>query len=423
MKKLFFWLLASPVVFTLQAKAQAFDFPQSDIMKEGQFQFLSKDGFSENDGGVSAIYSVPNYQCSGEITPTVELVNYGSNLLTAALLKYSIDAQTPSYLEWQGSLEPGAVELVEFETIEVAAGPHVFAVSILEANGLADINGGNNDDLVDFYIVGISTPAPMFQQFETSSLPEGYFVENADTYGWKMYTQVKEFGNLNHMLQMPFFNCNAGIINMAYMENLDLSSIDAAELTFDIAYRYYENSGLTNYDKLLVQVSDDCGVYWSTLYEKEKDELATLPPSGAGDYFPSQANEWRTETIELNDYIGNSNVMIRFKAISGHGNNLYIDNIKVGSTVGYYDPAVQQIVMDAYPNPADTYFSIAFTGEYANNCHISVYDVFGKKHYEAPVNGNLKFNLSTATWPSGHYFLFIKDVKDRMHCSKFIVSH
>jgi hypothetical protein len=85
-------------------------------------------------------------------------------------------------------------------------------------------------------------------------------VENADTYGWKMYTQVKEFGYLNHMLQMPFFNCNAGIVNMAYMKNLDLSSINAAEMTFDIAYRYYENSGLTNYDKLLVQVSDDCGV-------------------------------------------------------------------------------------------------------------------------------------------------------------------
>jgi hypothetical protein len=173
MKKLFFLLLASPVVFTLQSRAQAFDFPQSGIMKDGQLQFLSKDGFSENDGGVSAIYSVPNYQCSGEITPTVELVNYGSNLLTAALLKYSIDSQTPSYLEWQGSLEPGAVELVEFETIEVTAGPHVFAVSILEANGLADINGGNNDDLVNFYIVGISTPAPMFQQFETSILPDG----------------------------------------------------------------------------------------------------------------------------------------------------------------------------------------------------------------------------------------------------------
>ena len=84
---------------------------------------------------------------------------------------------------------------------------------------------------------------------------------------------------------------------------------------------------------------------------------------------------------------------------------------------------MQQIVVDAYPNPADTYFSIAFTGEYAKNCHLSVYDVFGKQHYEAPVNGSLKFNLSTATWPSGYYFLFIKDVKDRMHCSKFIVSH
>lgn len=423
MKKLFFLLLANPVVFLMQAKSQSFDFPQSYSGKEGQLQFLSKDGLSENDGGVSAIYSVPNYQCANEITPTIEIVNYGSNLLTAALIKYSIDSQSPSYYEWQGSLEPGAVELIEFETIEVTSGPHVFEVSIIEANGLADINGGNNDDLVHFYIIGSSTQAPMVQQFASAILPEGYFVENTDTFGWKMYTQVIDPGLHNYMLQMPFFNCNAGIVNTVYMENVDLASITTAALSFDVAYRYYENSGLTNYDMLSVEISDDCGVIWNTLYQKEKDELATLPPSGTGDYFPHQEDEWRTETVDLGEYVGNSNIMIRFKAISGHGNNLYIDNLKIASTVGLDDSEIQPAAVAVYPNPANCYVRFEYFGETTDHCRVRVFDIFGKEYFTGAFKGKSNFNLDTALWPPGPYFSVLDNGTAKTVCAKFMVNH
>jgi hypothetical protein len=38
---------------------------------------------------------------------------------------------------------------------------------------------------------------------------------------------------------------------------------------------------------------------------------------------PTEA-QWRSETVDLNPYAGQSQVLVRFKATSGYGNNLYL---------------------------------------------------------------------------------------------------
>jgi PKD repeat protein len=43
---------------------------------------------------------------------------------------------------------------------------------------------------------------------------------------------------------------------------------------------------------------------------------------------PGSGNDWRTETIDLTDYLGSS-VVFHFVNVSGYGNSLFIDNINV----------------------------------------------------------------------------------------------
>ncbi|MBK8600042.1 MAG: hypothetical protein IPN80_05305 [Flavobacterium sp.] len=72
--------------------------------------------------------------------------------------------------------------------------------------------------------------------------------------------------------------------------------------------------------------------------------------SGTNDFVPL-ANQWRTETINLNSYIGIPNVIIRFQNTNGYGNKLYLDNISVSGVYssnvnlklfieGYYDTSI-----------------------------------------------------------------------------------
>lgn len=421
--KTYFICLTFSIAFIIeQSYAQSFT-EEQPIMGEGQSDvFELKDFDSENDGGVFAIYAVPDYQCTNILNPSVEIVNYGSNVLSAALIKYAVDSQSPQYLSWQGNLEPGETDVIEFNEIQVEAGPHQLIVSIIEANGLADINGNNNDGQVDFYIIGTSIPVPVEQVFEESGFPDGYFVENEDENGWKMYTQEMELGDNDHMLQMPFFYSNAGNVYNVYMKNLNLSDVGSADLSFDVAYRYYRNSGLTDFDELQVQASANCGSNWDVLYDKEKDSLATLLPSGAGIYYPLMENEWRTDMVNLDQYIGNANMMIRFVAISGHGNNLYLDNLKITSTVGIGE-IMHNSTMQLYPNPANDFVTIRFLNNQSWHRSLLIYNSMGQEIYRLPVHGNEPITVTTSELPSGLYLLKSVVGKEIAPVSKLLVAH
>ena len=44
------------------------------------------------------------------------------------------------------------------------------------------------------------------------------------------------------------------------------------------------------------------------------------------------SGQWRTDSVSLNSYIGQPNVLIAFQNINGYGNKLYLDNINIVST-------------------------------------------------------------------------------------------
>src|SRR4030095_10045179 len=87
-----FLILAGASVKSLYAQEAGRD--KNEDLNDGGTEAINLNLF-ENDGGLATINSVPGYQCSGTITPSVEIVNYGSNVLTSAFLEYYIDSDAP----------------------------------------------------------------------------------------------------------------------------------------------------------------------------------------------------------------------------------------------------------------------------------------------------------------------------------------
>src|SRR6187549_480594 len=85
--------------------------------------------FFENDGGLSNVNSVPGFQCDTTIMPAVEIENDGSNALTSASLEYYVDANSPQTIEWNGWLEPGAVDTLDLPAMLVPEGEHKLTIS------------------------------------------------------------------------------------------------------------------------------------------------------------------------------------------------------------------------------------------------------------------------------------------------------
>lgn len=107
---------------------------------------------------------------------------------------------------------------------------------------------------------------------------------------------------------------------------LDLQDYYKPRLFFDHAYRPFSS---TNTDSLYIALSTSCGLGYELLWQKGGFALAGDSQTANTPYYPAN-QDWQSDTIDLNSYTDQL-VSIRLANISGYGNRLYVDNIRVES--------------------------------------------------------------------------------------------
>jgi Hydrazine synthase alpha subunit middle domain len=145
---------------------------------------------------------------------------------------------------------------------------------------------------------------------------------------------------------------NAAMINNRAVDNtgksdflrrfVDLSNMDFAKLTFDVAYARYD---AVKFDRLKVWAIS-CTDVQTLVYDKQGSVLATAPDQTTL-FTPANATEWRTETLNLSDYIGKT-VELVFEDVGGFGNRLFIDNVLIQETDVGIPLAAKAILQGAY---------------------------------------------------------------------------
>ncbi len=154
--------------------------------------------------------------------------------------------------------------------------------------------------------------------------PSGYSVQNPDgDITWDLSSEASGFGSGAYSAFINLFDYSS-------IEEIDsLISPDIVELyggdtvKFDVAYALYGNSN----DSLFVCLSIDGGFSYEKIYAKGGSTLSTTV---SDDYFIPNALEWRRESIVLPSIVNENSVKIAFVVYNDYGNNLYIDNIKIG---------------------------------------------------------------------------------------------
>lgn len=104
---------------------------------------------------------------------------------------------------------------------------------------------------------------------------------------------------------------------------IDLTNMDIATLTFDLAYARYDT---TRADRLRIWVVA-CDGTQQLVYDKVGSTLATVPDQTAL-FTPTACNQWRKETINLSAFAGRT-VQLVFEDVGGYGNRLFLDNILI----------------------------------------------------------------------------------------------
>ena len=265
-----------------------------------------------------------NYPVSASIR------NFGSLPQTGFDLHYQLDGGPLVTETFPGTLNAGASTTFIFtQPVTITgSGAHTLVIS-------TDLTGDQvaSDDQSTAAIT-ISTPAvvlaPYIEDIEAASpTPNGWTLENPDNgttwiskalSGQSTCVGAWAWAIDNYATNAP------GQQDRLISPVLDLSSSAGSRLKFDHAYSGYSDSYV---DQLLVDVSGDCGRTWTNVYNASGSALQTTPYVTSA-WTPSDCTPWLAHDIDISAYDGGS-LVVRFVAVNGYGNWLYLDNAEIES--------------------------------------------------------------------------------------------
>ena len=347
-------------------------FLQNDATKE-VFQSAITEPLLPPVVGLGTSVAAENvFACAAGYSPSFTLTNTGTETLTSALLRYRQGTGAWTDLNWTGSLAAGASEEVQLTSIVInTAGTVNVEVAVISSNlGIQTNLTGPSSIIKVTAIIGAAQALPFSNIFQSAAFPPpGWSSINAGTYGWKLATNAGAGSTRSARCQMYFIGKGTNVY--LHTPKIDLSTAtNASTLKFDHAYAPYNT---TDFDALRIEVSADCGETWSEIFYKQNLALATAPATTAE--FTPTAAQWEANEIDLTDFNGQSEVIIRFIGESGYGNHLYIDNVNVSTTVGTKELTLSQF--NLVPNPTRDYAEVRFGLETAQKIELRVYSAEG----------------------------------------------
>jgi hypothetical protein len=385
------------------------------------------------DAGI--VSATPSKVCgSSTVDHKIKIKNTGTTTITQATLFYKIGSGAyQAAPNWSGSLPAGQTSAdITIGALNLPGGGGTITDSIGTLNAAIDNNPANNAFKSNALALATGAALPQSTGFEGAGIPTGYIVLdkngnyvptpvfNAET--WFTHTEagIKGQANSAYTCIAPCPNMEVGktsVITFPY------TSAPAGTKAVDFYYSYAQRGTVTG-DKLELVYSTDCGQNWISVWNKTNADLAGgNPPTAANALFlPTAESNWKYASIDVSAI--NGNALVGFRATSGGGNLIFIDNIKfrTGTTT-----AIEELVsggnVNLYPNPVTEQVTVELNMVKSAKVSFQVVNMLGQQVGQDLVKdlnaGQTRTTLSTNDLAPGVYFLNIVTDKGNLQ-QKFV---
>jgi len=246
----------------------------------------------------------------------------------------------------------------------------------------------------------------IMEGFQSSSIPNDWSIDNPDgDQTWAINSSYGYNSSSSISIENSIYSANGEYddLNSPMMNFTGSTSIS---LNFDYAYSLWTDPNSSQFwsDTLIILVSSDCGLTWEKIWEEAGADLVTTNPIFNGfEWFPSNNNDWNSETVNLNNYANTDGVMIKFRNVNQYENNLFLDNINISSNGSTSVDEAQMNNVLVYPNPADKQIFINHEGLK------QIYNILGERVIHTYDN---KINISNLS--KGVYVIKLEDINIRL---------
>lgn len=329
--------------------------------------------------------------CGNDLTPEITIANNGADTLNSLKLNYQIDNGPIGTFNFAGTIARCSTQVITLNPISSIPGTHVLTIFSTEPNGAAD-EYSFNDTVRKSLIISPVLDAPAAEGFESTTFPPANWnVINEDkSITWERSTAAAKTG----LASMVIRNFDYPVENtidkfVSPVVKFD-PKVDSFFVSFDYAYalglKFPGSSGLPA-DTLEVQITQDCGQTFTTIWKKWGADLETISPaaSNGASFIPTSIAQWKSVNVYLSPIIGTTDFQAYFVAKSNKQNNLYLDNINI------YTKTLPQLLKDQgyliYPSPFKNTFLIRNYRVPTTLQKVSIYNSVGQLVWAKNLNG------------------------------------
>jgi hypothetical protein len=361
-----------------------------------------------NDLSLSSINNGPgdfSAACNGGTAAAVSItiLNTGLNSQTNFPVSYQVNSNAPVVETYTGTLSSGQQATYTFTTpvTGLINGATTLTCSVVLSG---DQIPSNDQQVLSFFNQANGTATPFVESFDPGGFPTLWTVINPDSDNtWELDNVVSASGTNSNVAKLSHVNYSGatGEEDILETEIFDMNGTIGV-LTFDLAKAQYS---ATYEDGLRVEVSSDCGATFQTIYQKTGTALATVS-NQTSNWSPTAASNWRNESIDLAAYVPN-NLIFRFIAENGYGNNTYIDNINITSNVGLDE--ISGVDFHIFPNPTSSMVTFRVPKVLPNDATITLTNQVGQtlQVLTEDMLSNNGFNLDLSNYERGLYFIAV----------------
>ncbi len=340
--------------------------------------------------------------CSGNAVATF----YDSSLYCPIVWEWSFEPASVTFLE--GTSATSRNPVVSFDE------PGNYSVTLTSSN----LNGSSTVTKENYIMVG-GEFLPFTEDFESGSFSSrSWEIENPDGYKtWEIVTASGTSpGDQAARVNIYQYNVIPGQRDRLISPPLNLTGYVNAYLSFQHAYAQ-EYAMIS--DSLIISVSTDCGSTWTRLLELGECGIGNFVthPLTAEEFIPQDAGDWcgggygsGCNTIDLSAWVGLQDIRIRFESYNFLGNNLYIDNIALFTTVGIQKPGPEETSVVLFPNPTSGQFTLSVIHA-PSEVNLKIMNLAGQTILQenCPNTGeNLIKQISLGYLPRGIYLVEVK---------------
>ncbi|MBX7142762.1 MAG: T9SS type A sorting domain-containing protein [Chitinophagales bacterium] len=278
-------------------------------------------------------------------------------------------------------------------------------------------DGGLSDTIMKTVSInGVLVQAPPIAEgFESGQFDPNWLLTQ-----WSISESVGGYGASSHAMYFDNYDVDlGGQYADVHTSKFDLMNLPDATLKFDVAYAAY---GGPYIDTMEVLASTDCGATFTLLYKKGGADLTTADYDQS--YFIPSASQWRTDSVSLDGFVGNPEVVIAFRDVGYYGNVLYVDNVNLSSSLfsAVAEPD-HGMGVAVFPNPGDGHFTLSVSASSSQKIQVEIQNAIGAviQSFTLASTNDHEHLIDLTSYGTGIYWMKIQS-GDQQAVKKLIVQ-